>query len=259
MVKWFLLAVVLVSAPVAGGIAALVETPEYNTYVCPQGDEGNQTKTKSQNTTYLMTWLRQVSCWGPQEWTALATVLLTFITIGLVAAGIDQSSTARSELRAYVKMSHVPPGLDTDEFKITIRVKNFGKTPARVTNLLIKSSILAATATLPEPDYSASEEEIAESKQAFLVPKDRIFVGRPFTIAPTDWAAIIAGLKTLYIYGYVDYIDAFKRRFRGGYGRVFVPGLDVGPKDKRNNLNVVADGRYNYDRPRIRGEGQDWH
>jgi hypothetical protein len=42
--------------------------------------------------------------------TAIATILLAYITYGLVSLGREQSNTARTQLRAYVKLSHAPPG-----------------------------------------------------------------------------------------------------------------------------------------------------
>ena len=200
-----------------------------------------------------------IGSFGANDWIAAGSIAIVFATIALGAIAWVQIQTSRAELRAYVKMSHLPPGLDTETLTIRIRVKNFGKTPARVTDLLIKPLVLTdGTTSLPDPDYSVSEKEIGESKQAFLVTNDKIFVTRKLPLSPADLAAIKDGLRSLYVYGYVDYIDAFKRRHRGGYGRVFVPSLDTGPPQKRNNLNVVADGRYNYDRPRKPGEGNDW-
>jgi hypothetical protein len=62
------------------------------------------------------------------------------------------------------------------------------------------------------------------------------------------------GQAILYIIGYVDYIDAFDRHWRGGYPRVYDPvrnGTD-------NNLTFVPAAGYNYDRARKPGEGRDW-
>jgi hypothetical protein len=67
--------------------------------------------------------------------------------------------------------------------------------------------------------------------------------------------------------GFVDYIDQFGQRYRGGYARIYYPMIDI-KNDRykseaeyaaRNNLGVVAQEGYNYDRPRSRGEGKDWN
>ncbi len=54
--------------------------------------------------------------------------------------------------------------------------------------------------------------------------------------------------------GYVDYLDKFGGRHRGGYARKFAPELD----GTDNNLIFVDQTGYNYDRSRKKGEGNDW-
>ncbi len=68
-----------------------------------------------------------------------------------------------------------------------------------------------------------------------------------------DLAAILSGTKSLYFVGYVDYVDAFKQRYRAGYARVYNPH-----DDKTNNLIFVTSSAYNYDTPRPEGVGTDW-
>jgi hypothetical protein len=68
----------------------------------------------------------------------------------------------------------------------------------------------------------------------------------------------------LYVIGFVDYIDQFGERHRGGYGRRYYPAIDEmkykteADRAKRNNLHVIVQEGYNYDRLRHRGEGKDW-
>ena len=61
---------------------------------------------------------------------------------------------------------------------------------------------------------------------------------------------------TLYLIGYVDYIDQFGQRHRGGYARMYKP-LTVLLQNQNNLFYVIQEG-YNYDRLRKRGEGEDW-
>ena len=67
-----------------------------------------------------------------------------------------------------------------------------------------------------------------------------------------DLAAILGGTKTLYFFGYVDYIDAFKGRHRRGYARVY------NRNEKTDNLLFVTSSAYNYDVPRTESVGRDW-
>ena len=66
-----------------------------------------------------------------------------------------------------------------------------------------------------------------------------------------DWAAIQTGTKTLYFVGYVDYVDAFKVRHRGGYARVY------DRHERTNNLIFVTSSAYNFDVRRPEGVGTD--
>jgi hypothetical protein len=70
--------------------------------------------------------------------------------------------------------------------------------------------------------------------------------------AVPELAAVLAGTKTLYFVGYVDYIDAFNGRHRGGYARVY------SQNEKTNNLVFVTSSAYNYDNSRPEGVGRDW-
>ncbi len=56
----------------------------------------------------------------------------------------------------------------------------------------------------------------------------------------------------IYVFGYVDYIDRFNMRHRSGFARYYMLGA------KPNNLMVLTQPGYNYDRERQHGEGNDW-
>lgn len=45
---------------------------------------------------------------------------------------------------------------------------------------------------------------------------------------------------------------------RGGYARQYDPRRDDPANENRNNLIFVTQRGYNYDRPRKKGEGNDW-
>jgi hypothetical protein len=82
------------------------------------------------------------------------------------------------------------------------------------------------------PEHTVAEAPDGQSAQAFLTSTDHIFIDMEFTVP--DLAAILGGTKTLYFVGYVDYIDAFKGRHRGGYARVY------NRNEKTNNLVFVT-------------------
>jgi len=102
----------------------------------------------------------------------------------------------------------------------------------------------------PRPNYIRDRENL-ESPKAFLVHNDCFIVTEYFD-TKEQIPAIQEGTATLYLIGYVDYVDAFDQRHRGGYARKYVPS------DKHNNLKLVPDSAYTYDRERAIGEGNDW-
>lgn len=171
--------------------------------------------------------------------------------------------------RAYVKMSHIPPGLKFinggDLCHVTIEVRNSGRTPAKITDILLKPQILDNGEMLPEkPDYRRSRQE--RIHKGFLVANDYFFFHSDlFQISPEDVPRIKTGERVFWLYGYVDYIDEFGRRHRGGYGRRYAPHLDDRNRyandeefEKRSNLALELFRGYNYDEPRKPGEGNDW-
>lgn len=188
--------------------------------------------------------------------TALATVLLSIITYLLVKLGREQSDTAHVQLRAYVKLSHHPPGIEWDgndigRFSVLLRIKNHGQTPARITNFSLNAPTYATVAALePEPPYTNTAE-----RGAFLVADDAYSHTIFLRISRTEHAQVMAGTLRLAVFGFVDYIDQFGDEYRGGYGRWYEPARDnrarfIGSDEdflERNNLTYIEDPRYNYD------------
>jgi len=204
----------------------------------------------------------------------IVTALLARYTARLWRATKDlvaeSGDTARKELRAYVKMSHSPPGLTFETsngvFRITIQVKNFGRTPARITNSLIKHLILSSNGLLPDiPDYGR-DTATSEGLTAFLVAGDEAFLSMAFSgIEVESLRAVERKMNRLWLYGYVDYVDQFGQRHRAGWARLYDPERDnrrYYPSDedfaKRSNLVFVEKEGYNYDRERMQYEDNDW-
>jgi hypothetical protein len=183
-------------------------------------------------------------------------------------AAIDQAKTAVAAERAYVTIAHMSPGLDIQKDEkgaswgwVTVRVKNFGRTPARVTDVLLKPIILPKDEILPDIPNYARKRETRKIPKGFIVSNDEIFYGETYSLLP----GIEAGTHKFWLCGYVDYIDQFGQRHRGGYARVYDAPSDSRGRyrddkdfETRNNLRFVQQDGYNYDRPRQKGEGNDW-
>lgn len=183
-----------------------------------------------------------------------------------------QETATRTIEQAYVKISHKPPGLEFDKSShasfITVQIKNFGRTPAEITDVLLTYKLMLPDQPLPSsPDYSRKGEQ-RSSPKAFLVPEEDFSYFEVFLMNDVDIKTIADSSHksfVLFLYGYVDYIDSFGRRRRAGYAREYCPSADdvkglqsVPEYRNRNNLLFVSQPGYNYDRLRKRGEGADW-
>jgi hypothetical protein len=199
--------------------------------------------------------------------TAVATIYIAKFTIELSKIGRQQASDARIIQRAYVTMSHKAPGIEVQGnsglFYIDISIQNFGQTPAYVTDIVLKPVVIIHNRQLPaNPDYSGIRTVFPK---AFLVANEAFYLTHVLRVDPGEIDAVKSLMSDLYVIGYVDYIDKFGDRHRGGYARRYAPLKDQKAGDtppeihaKRNNLIFVTQHGYNYDYPRKRGEGEDW-
>jgi hypothetical protein len=167
--------------------------------------------------------------------------------------------------RAFVKLSGAAPGIKPDRsglFWINISTKNFGRTPATISDTLLNYLVLPHGAPLPDtPSYVRQTTQIPG---AFLVSDEEIFTRVVYRITLEEMGEVQDFQSDLYLIGYVDYRDQFGGRHRAGYARVYRPAIDDGATyrtdaefEARSNLVFVASREYNYDRPRLPGDGGD--
>lgn len=190
------------------------------------------------------------------------TFFVMIFTYGLMKIGGKQVTDSRVIQRAYLKMSHTPPGIIFRKdgfFNVQIEVKNFGSTPATVTHVALDHVFGLWPDAFP-PVPPAIERVPGDASGAYLVRDDKFYTTRHFEITDAQIADLKDGKIALCIFGHVDYIDAFGVRQRAGYGRAYERSQDVAgiPADQRNNLVIVSRGSYNYERVRRPGEGEDW-
>ncbi len=204
------------------------------------------------------------------KWLVIVTAILAVLTGGLVFMAKRQETGMRTVERAYIKMSHRPPGLITDGVVttyITAQVKNFGRTPANITEVLITYKLLPIGEPLPAvPDYTRKGKQ-KNSPQAFLAPEEEFSYYEELPIGIEGITSIenAAPTHVLFAYGYTDYIDSFGQHHRAGYAREYRPSMnrrDLFLTDddfkNRSNLVFVSQAGYNYDRKRKKGDGNDW-
>ena len=205
--------------------------------------------------------------------TAIATGVIAWFTYVLVTIGKRADIHFRVSERAYVKLSHIGPGIYWEYprpednryardkkrwMHIDLQATNSGRTPADVRNICVAKSIVEKDARLPEvPDYSIGS--VDNSASAFLVSDDRFLHMVRLECSTDEMWEIISGNKWLYIFGYVEYLDKFGSRHRAGYARRYDKGRDASPApdfatgtdfqrpEGVNNLIFVDQSGYNFD------------
>ncbi len=188
----------------------------------------------------------------------LGTIWLTRSSVQQAARSADAANANTAAMilaeRAYVKMSILDPGVqwrnDDRQFYVKVVVKNFGRTPATVTDTRIYASIREHGDLLStEFPYPPDDREARHT--GFLVPGEDFPFEKNFPI--TKSSPRQDSSKRLWIFGHVDYI-ALGNRYRFGFARLYEPVLDGGER----NIMTVTEGRYDFDRERKPEEGDDW-
>src|SRR5262249_53150359 len=167
-------------------------------------------------------------------------------------AALAQANATMLAERAYVKISHPAPGIKQLDISgniwFTIAVKNYGRTPARVTDVVVKPVVVPHGDPLPKnPDYYGVAIKLpSRPLRAFLVTGEEFFDSRFYSISTNEVIKVKDLASDLYMIGFVDYIDQFGQRYRSGYARIYYPMVDVKKIDQneasytaRNNLGVV--------------------
>jgi hypothetical protein len=156
--------------------------------------------------------------------------------------------------RAFLKIGYLHHGLRSNPahhsgYDILITIKNVGQTPATMTHVCFTFAVVDHGQPLPSvPAYPTDQPSLG----GFLHRNDRVMTRRIFAIAANIRDAIESNISDLYVFGYVDYIDQFGKRYRGATAWCYEPG------SAGDNLSIVSNREYSYDRPRQQGEGNDW-
>jgi hypothetical protein len=208
------------------------------------------------------------------KWTdplSISTILLVIVTGGLVLLARYQLRTTQTTTRAYVRISSCSPGIvffdrtfPPPAVACKLEIKNYGETPAHITDIIIHAYKSEVRQLLPyPPDFTGAKRYKCSS--AFLVRGESIFY-QFYDEAILNKMSIedIKGEKViLNLYGYVDYTDAFGKCHRGGFGQNYYAAYDDSTKyttdefPRRNNLTFLMQAGYNYDRQRKGNEDKE--
>lgn len=220
--------------------------------------------------------------WGSVADWVMACITLIAVTVALITlnaikdqvkagnmsaeAAMKTANHIVASERAYFRITHMsPPGLHTDRpladhlyasdapqtWELKMKVINIGKTPGRITGLGVGHVILDNKDALPSvPPYNLEKVQDMDT----LLHSNEMFAPYvlSFQVGSSIADEIHCGRKILCVVVFVDYMDHFQQRYKAGYARFFNPG------NTENNLSVVPNYGYNYDRARHPGEGHDW-
>ncbi|MGB8535583.1 MAG: hypothetical protein WCD57_04150, partial [Acidobacteriaceae bacterium] len=156
-------------------------------------------------------------------------------------ASLEQANHLVASERAYVL---IETGEITDEFSsdesavgaMDLRpvIRNFGKTPARIVGFSINRSDISRRDQLPpEPTYR--ESPIVE----ISLPPELAIQPMNIQISLRDFAEPRRGNTTLYIYGFVDYLDFAEQKRRSRF--CFIYYIPRGPSAMKRGFHMAAE------------------
>jgi hypothetical protein len=139
--------------------------------------------------------------------TAIATLLLTFVTAGLVVMARRQIVTSRAQLRAYVAVeSGQIFALANQRLRALVIVKNYGQTPAYKFRMIAGLGMAPSFAELPPPGSVPPQSILG-----VLAPSG-VFQwvwSPPHVVNAQTFTEILEERLRLFVYGDVHYEDAF--------------------------------------------------
>jgi hypothetical protein len=158
--------------------------------------------------------------------TAIATALLTAITLGLVFLGVEQSRTTRAQLRAYVFIDsasltdgptwpQAPVPAQNGCPNSAIWIKNHGTTPAfKVRHWQnVTVSPVNVDGTVPPPAIAIDDKTVRDMSQTAIGPGAQTHLGRNLGRALTPFEIQALGAPNtsfaILVYGRILYEDAF--------------------------------------------------
>jgi hypothetical protein len=148
---------------------------------------------------------------------------IALLTLGLAIIAWIQAKAAKASAEATINAERAwllpvmvqpmlldsPPGNEPQMCAIACKITNYGKTPARVFESVVKLHILNSGDALPEqPDYRTEGKAANSIPGEFVLRAGKGFDQILFT-APTHIAEIKTKQLALYVYGFVRYRHVF--------------------------------------------------
>jgi hypothetical protein len=143
--------------------------------------------------------------------------LLVVVTVGLIVVGYltirKMRDTEERQLRAYVFADAGPLEKGANNvWRYVINYRNSGQTPAYEFTQYTQAGIFDEPA--PENTFAIVLRQLGRNSKAPLPPnqRDTVSATNTFNVTPAEISDIRAGRKAFYVWGEIQYRDAFKRR-----------------------------------------------
>lgn len=177
---------------------------------------------------------------GPNIGLFVVTVVLAFVAIIQWHTHVVMHRSSQAVERAYIALSHIPPGLVVHTVRVDdttwnhgvslrLKVTNTGNTPAEITSTLVQ--VIWTNADIPNrPNYNKT---LVRNGRVLLNKGGSYGITHRYLFHTTRKPSFHEAFRemsmaghTLYVIAYADYIDKFGARHRSGYARVYEPLLD---------------------------------
>jgi hypothetical protein len=160
--------------------------------------------------------------WKIETWTALATIAIAYFTFTLKRATDNlwdasktqhwlDEDTAKRQLRAYlgiqggwIRLRNEGEQLFVDA---TVLLENWGQTPAYNFRTSIDIEV-HPTGSVPFTD--SGPLPLGTRAHSIIGPRSPTETGRASPISADDLTSIRTGIKTIFVWGRLDYIDCFE-------------------------------------------------
>jgi hypothetical protein len=182
----------------------------------------------------------------PFDWTALASVIIAVLSLGLVYKQVQAiRNSERALIVCNVESSALikPPG-PNEIFHCIVAVKNTGRTPAVVTEAAVSAKLTNSLSDLPKPPEYGDKERLS-SGQLLLVSEDSFPLTCQTKMETAQYWEIKQGTRFLYVHGFVRYRDTYGRRHETRFCDYYHVSDGVQPLVEGFQKNIAAPLEYN--------------
>lgn len=177
------------------------------------------------------------------ELNAASTAAIAVFTVALFWGVFYQARNTRDVERAWIIKESLsspeqlryfsPTYIDSNAMRVTLALKNNGRTPARITESSAYFELIGDPVDLPKiPDYRPEALSSGYPRGGLIVvPNETVnlvidYLDGRKRFEPSDFKGLREGAKQLSIWGFIAYQDAFKRKHRLSFCYLYKPAKE---------------------------------